>query len=322
MPDRFHVVRSDIADDLAALMDRSRHLDRCAHFAGFQQRRIAPRLVRDRLRLQRRPKWLRGSQHALGDALDDLAAAKPSNGVASEDCATMTIEPRRATRHEIVMTDHTVKAFDSELGSLQGVIAEMGTHSRRMLSDAMSALTSLNVDLATSVISADAHINALQRSVAHQAIHTIARRQPVAVDLREIIGAVRVAYDLERAGDLAKSIARRTEKVALADTLRWMASLKPLSARAALQLKNALAAYEQKDVALARTVSARDDKLDALEDFANRDLLTFMMESSANIPVCVELLFCVKGLDRIGDHATNIAETVNYMIAGEEPVSG
>jgi phosphate transport system protein len=221
------------------------------------------------------------------------------------------------------MTDHTVKAFDSELGSLQGVIAEMGTHSRRMLSDAMSALTSLDVDLATSVISADAHINTLQRSVAHQAIHTIARRQPVAVDLREIIGAVRVAYDLERVGDLAKSIARRTEKVALApDARRWMASLKPLSDRAALQLKNALAAYEQKDAALARTVSARDDKLDALEDFANRDLLTFMMENSANIPVCVELLFCVKGLDRIGDHATNLAETVIYIITGEEPVSG
>lgn len=101
-----------------------------------------------------------------------------------------------------------------------------------------------------------------------------------------------------------------------------MASLKPLSDRAALQLKNALAAYEQKDAALARTVSARDGKLDALEDFANRDLLTFMMENSANIPVCVELLFCVKGLDRIGDHATNIAETVIYNVTGEEPVSG
>lgn len=93
-----------------------------------------------------------------------------------------------------------------------------------MLSDAMSALTSLNVDLATSVISADAHINTLHRSVAHQAIHTIARRQPVAVDLREIIGAVPVAYDLERVSDLAKSIARRTEKVALAPDAGWQAS--------------------------------------------------------------------------------------------------
>jgi phosphate transport system protein len=190
-----------------------------------------------------------------------------------------------------------------------------------MLSDAASALTNFDIGVAASVVSADAHINALQRIVADQAICTIAKRQPVAVDLREVIGAVRIAADFERVGDLAKSIARRATKIASEPIARrGAAALKPMYKQAADQLKDALESYIRRDVVLAKTIWERDHKLDALEDVAYRDLLTFMMEESRNIPFCVELLFCAKNLERIGDHATNIAETVVFMVTGEPEV--
>lgn len=219
------------------------------------------------------------------------------------------------------MTNHTVKAFDSELETIRAVIAEMGEKARQMLSDAASALMSLDVGLAKSVAAADAHINSLQRSVADKAIHTIAKRQPVADDLREIMGVVRIATDLERIGDLAKNIAKRTTKIALMQNIEpCLVSLKTMHDRAADQLRDALEAYARRDVALARMIWERDQKLDALEDLAYRNLLTFMMEDPANIPFCVELLFCAKNLERIGDRTKNIAETVVYVVTGEPEV--
>lgn len=219
------------------------------------------------------------------------------------------------------MVDHTVRAFDSELETLRAVIAEMGARARQMLSDAASAMANLNVGLAMTVVSADAHINALQRSVADQAIYTIARRQPVAVDLREVVGAVRIATDLERVGDLAKNIAKRTTKIALAkNAQRCMVTIKAMYDSAADELKDALDSYTRRDVAVAKTIWERDRRLDTLEDIAYRNLLTFMMEDSANIELCVELLFCAKNLERIGDRAKNIAETVVYIVTGEPEV--
>ena len=147
---------------------------------------------------------------------------------------------------------------------------------------------------------------------------TIARRQPVAVDLRELIGAIRIAGDLERVGDLAKNIAKRTIKIgAEARVPRAIVGLKHMNEVATELMKDVLDAYAQRDAERAREVWERDVDLDALEDSVFRDLLTHMMEDPRNISFCAHLLFCSKNIERIGDHATNIAETVVYLVTGQ-----
>ena len=157
----------------------------------------------------------------------------------------------------------------------------------------------------------------MQREVEEQAILTIARRQPVAIDLREIIGAIRVAGDLERVGDLAKNIAKRSVKIGLESRVpRAIIGIKHMNDFAMELMKDVLDAYAQRDVERALDVWERDADLDALEDLVFRDLLTHMMEDPRNITFCAHLLFCSKNIERIGDHATNIAETVFYLVTG------
>ena len=215
------------------------------------------------------------------------------------------------------MNEHTVKAFDAELDGLGQKIAEMGGIAEKMMSDAMDALSDLNSELARAVITTDMRLDALQREVEESATFTIARRQPMAVDLRQIIGAIRVAGDLERVGDLAKNIAKRTLRASGEMRLpRAVVGLRHMNDVAALQLKNVLDAYAQRDVEKARDVWSKDVELDALEDSIFRDLLTSMMEDPRNIGFCTSLLFVSKNIERIGDHATNIAETVFYLVTG------
>ncbi len=216
------------------------------------------------------------------------------------------------------MVDHTVKSYDKELDTLERRIAEMGGIAEKMVVDAMDALSSADVTLAQQVVATDPRLDALQREIEEQAVLTIARRQPMAVDLREIIGAIRVAGDLERVGDLAKNIAKRSLKIGLeARVPRAIIGLKHMNEVATELMKDVLDAYAQRDVERARAVWERDAELDALEDSVFRDLLTHMMEDPRNISFCAHLLFCSKNIERIGDHATNIAETVFYLVTGE-----
>ncbi|QGM47038.1 phosphate signaling complex protein PhoU [Methylocystis heyeri] len=216
------------------------------------------------------------------------------------------------------MSDHIVKSYDRDLETLGRRIAEMGGIAEKMLAEAMDALAAFDVTLAQRVVVADARLDALQRDIEESAILTIARRQPLAIDLRECIAAIRISGDLERVGDLAKNIAKRTVKIAGEARLpRAIIGLKSMHDVAALQLKDALDAYAQRDVERARSVWINDAELDALEDSVFRDLLTFMMEDPRNISFCTHLLFCSKNLERIGDHTTNIAETVIYLVTGE-----
>lgn len=216
------------------------------------------------------------------------------------------------------MSEHTVKAYDRDLETLGRKIAEMGGIAEKMLSDAMDALAVFDADAAQRVVATDARLDSLQREIEESAILTIAKRQPLAVDLRECIAAIRVSGDLERVGDLAKNIAKRTVKIVGEARLpRAIVGLNSMHDVAALQLKDALDAYAQRDVERARSVWANDAELDALEDSVFRDLLTFMMEDPRNISFCTHLLFCSKNLERIGDHTTNIAETVIYLVTGE-----
>jgi phosphate transport system protein len=215
------------------------------------------------------------------------------------------------------MTEHIVKAYDAELDLIGAKIAEMGGIAEKMLSDAMDALASLDVALAQKVLGSDPRLDGLQREIEDQAVRTIARRQPMAVDLRELVASIHIAGDLERVGDLAKNIAKRAIKVADdARVPRAIVGLKHMAEVAALQLKNVLDAYAERDAERAKQVWSRDAELDALEDAVFRDLLTFMMEDPRNISFCAHLLFCGKNLERVGDHATNIAENVHFMVSG------
>ena len=172
--------------------------------------------------------------------------------------------------------------------------------------------------LAHQVVATDPRLDALQREIEDLAVMTIARRQPVAVDLRELIGAIRVAGDLERVGDLAKNIAKRTIKLGTeARVPRAIVGLRHMNEVATELMKDVLDAYAQRDAERAREVWERDVDLDALEDSVFRDLLTHMMEDPRNISFCAHLLFCSKNIERIGDHATNIAETVVYLVTGQ-----
>lgn len=216
------------------------------------------------------------------------------------------------------MPDHIVKAYDRELEILGRRISEMGGIAEKMLADAMDALSEVDTDLARTVVATDPRLDALQREIEDSAILTIARRQPLAIDLRECVAAVRISGDLERVGDLAKNIAKRAVKVAGEARLpRAIIGLRSMHETASVQLKDVLDAYSQRDIDRAREVWTRDSELDALEDSVFRDLLTFMMEDPRNISFCTHLLFCSKNLERIGDHTTNIAETIVYLVTGE-----
>ena len=207
------------------------------------------------------------------------------------------------------MSEHIVRAYDKELDALGRRIAEMGGIAEKMVVDAMDALGAVNSELAQQVIATDPRLDALQREIEEQAILTIARRQPMAVDLREIIGAIRVAGDLERVGDLAKNIAKRSVKIGPESRV-------PRASIGLKHMKDVLDAYALRDAERAQAVWTRDAELDALEDSVFRDLLTHMMEDPRNISFCAHLLFCSKNIERIGDHATNIAETVYYLVTG------
>jgi len=217
------------------------------------------------------------------------------------------------------VVNHTVKAYDKELDAIERHIAEMGGIAEKMVIDAMDALGSADTSLANRVVATDQRLDLLQREIEDLAVMTIARRQPVAIDLRELIGAIRIAGDLERIGDLAKNIAKRSVKIGAEGRVpRAIVGIKHMNEVATELLKDVLDAYAQRDVERARQVWERDVDLDALEDSVFRDLLTHMMEDPRNISFCAHLLFCSKNIERIGDHATNIAETVVYLVTGQE----
>ena len=216
------------------------------------------------------------------------------------------------------MTDHTVKAYDRDFNTLADRIAGMGRIAEKMVFDAMEALAGTDTALAYQVVATDVHLNLLQREVEELTVIAIARHQPVAIDLRELIGVMRVAGDLERVGDLAKSIAERT--VEIGAELRFPGAifgLKRMSKAAAALLKDVLDAYARRDAERAREVWERDDDLDGLEESFSRQVLTHMMEDPRHISLYTHLLFCSKNIERIGDHARNIAETAVYVATGE-----
>jgi phosphate transport system protein len=216
------------------------------------------------------------------------------------------------------MPDHISSAYDAELQDLRRNVSEMGGVAEKMLADATSALVRRDTPLAQAVIGADTRLDVLQRETEEQAILTLVRRQPMAIDLRETVAAIRTSGDLERIGDLAKNIAKRVMAVSgQFQPQKIVVGVQHMSDLALGQLKDVLDAYAQKDNRAALDVWQRDGAIDALYTSLFRELLTYMMEDPRNITFCTHLLFAAKNIERIGDHTTNIAETVHYLVTGE-----
>ena len=217
------------------------------------------------------------------------------------------------------LSEHTAKAFDSDLQELTRLVAEMGGLAERMITESVDALIRRDVALGKRVVAADIEIDNLQRMIEERAVLTIARRQPMAIDLREIVGAMRVATDLERIGDLAKNMGKRV--AALENDfqpLKLIRGLEHMTDLVQSQVKSVLDAYAAHDLPAAMAVWKGDEEVDAICTSLFRELLTYMMEDPRNISFCIHLMFCAKNIERIGDHATNIAETVFYMIEGQQ----
>jgi phosphate transport system protein len=213
--------------------------------------------------------------------------------------------------------DHTAKAFDTDLQEITRKVAEMGGLAERQINDSVQALVERDLELGERVMAMDPTIDALQREVEEKAILTIARRQPMAVDLREIIGAMRVCNDLERIGDHAKHVAKRVVALDLdLHPQRLIRGVEHMASLVLTLLKQVLDAYASRDLQTALAVWNGDEEVDALCTALFRELLTYMMEDPRNITFCMHLMFCAKDIERIGDHATNIAETVYYIIEG------
>ncbi|MFH6781315.1 MULTISPECIES: phosphate signaling complex protein PhoU [Methylobacterium] len=216
------------------------------------------------------------------------------------------------------MSSHIVTSYDQELQNLRRSISEMGGIAEKMVADSGQALLRRDAGLAQAVIAVDQRLDGLQREIEEKAILLIARRQPMAIDLRETISAIRVSGDLERIGDLAKNVAKRV--VAISDQVQLqkiVVGVEHMNELVQEQLKDVLDAYATQDTVAALDVWARDGAIDALYTSLFRELLTYMMEDPRNITFCTHLLFCAKNVERIGDHTTNIAETIHYLATGE-----
>jgi len=214
------------------------------------------------------------------------------------------------------MTDHTVKAFTEKLEALAASVAQMGGMAEAQLADAVEAIARRDTGLAENAVGGDKQIDQLQLSIEDQALKLLALRQPMAVDLRETLAAIKIASELERIGDLAKNIAKRAIVLNREPPIRLTQSLARMGRQALSQLKQVLDAYSDRDVNAAEAVWRQDGEIDETYNSLFRELLTYMMEDPRTIGHSTHLLFVAKNIERTGDHATNIAEVVYHMVSG------
>jgi phosphate transport system protein len=225
----------------------------------------------------------------------------------------------------MIVSDHTAKVFDADLTKLTQKVAEMGGFAQKQIADAMDALLRRDVVLAHQVVANDAIVDDLQRQIEEKAVETIALRQPMAIDLRALVAMLRISNDLERIGDLAKNIGKRTIAMGNEHSQRTlMRGLRHMGTLVVAQLAAVLDSFVGRSPLKALKVWESDREVDSLYVSLFRELLTYTMEDPGSVSMCIHLLFCAKNIERMGDHATNIAEAVHYMveghaIAGERP---
>jgi phosphate transport system protein len=222
--------------------------------------------------------------------------------------------PRGRTTSEPPMNDHTVKSFDEQLQALSGAVAQMGGLAEAQLAAAIDAIARRDSSAAESAVAGDARIDALQQEIEERALRLLALRQPMAVDLRDTLAAIKIAGELERIGDLAKNIAKRALVLNREPPIRLTQSLARMGRAAQNQLKQVLDAFSARDAAEAEAVWRRDGEIDEIYNSLFRELLTYMMEDPRTIGLCTHLLFVAKNIERSGDHCTNIAEVVYHMV--------
>ncbi|MCG8360729.1 MAG: phosphate signaling complex protein PhoU [Kiloniellales bacterium] len=218
--------------------------------------------------------------------------------------------------------DHIVSSFDDELETLNGTILRMGGLAEAALSNAIEALSKRDEELAARVVANDERIDALEHELNDAAVAVLARRQPMANDLRVVVCALKIASDLERIGDYAKNVAKRVQVLCQSPTVRPAFAIPRMAQLAQTIIKDTLDAYVAGDVRKADEVWLRDEEIDEMYTSLFRELLTYMMEDPRHITPCTHLLFIAKNIERIGDHATNIAETIHFMVTGERMEGG
>ncbi len=214
------------------------------------------------------------------------------------------------------MAEHTVKAFDNEISKLRGLIAEMGGLAEVSIKDAIDALIENDEEKAKRVVAADAKLDALEAEVDRMAVRLIALRAPMADDLRDVIAALKISGVVERMGDYAKNIAKRVKNIEIPSTMEPLTLIPAMADIAQGMVRDVLNAYASRDELLAVEVINRDEKLDSFYNSIFRNLVSHMMESPQTISSAAQLLFVARNLERIGDHATNVAEMVYFAATG------
>lgn len=217
------------------------------------------------------------------------------------------------------MTEHTVKAFDEDITRLRGLIAEMGGLAEVAIYEALEALVRGDAELGEQVVARDKKIDALESEVDKLAVRVIALRAPMADDLREVIAALKIAGVVERIGDYSKNIAKRVGAIDGRDRFEPLTLLPAMGELASEMVHDVLTAYASRDPDLAREVIAADAKVDAFYNSIFRNLVSHMMENPSTISSAAQLLFVARNLERIGDHATNVAEMVHFAATGSYP---
>ncbi len=217
-------------------------------------------------------------------------------------------------------TGHTLKAFDEDLGQLRALISEMGGRAEAAIMGSLDALTKRDLESAARIVEGDRKIDELEAQVERQVVRLIALRAPMADDLREVLAALKIAGVVERMGDYAKNIAKRVPTLQDARGMDALSVLPAMGKVVSEMVRNVLDAFVARDAEAAVAVAARDRAVDDFYNSLFRTLLTYMMENPHNITASTHLLFIAKNLERIGDHATNVAEMVYFAATGHQMV--
>ena len=215
-------------------------------------------------------------------------------------------------------TEHIVKSFDEELKQLSQMVAQMGGLAEAQLQAAIEALVARDAEGAARVVQGDMRIDQLERQISNQTIRMLALRQPMAQDLREIVAALKISSDIERIGDYAANVAKRAIALTQSPPMRPVGGIARMGRLVQQIIKDVLDAYSDSDATKAVAAWKRDQEVDDMYNSLFRELLTYMMEDPRNIGPSTHLMFIAKNIERIGDHATNVAEIIHFLVRGED----
>tara|TARA_Y100001934_G_scaffold283895_1_gene409284 strand:+ start:20845 stop:21570 length:726 start_codon:yes stop_codon:yes gene_type:complete len=215
------------------------------------------------------------------------------------------------------VTDHIVKTYDEELDRISNSIVHLGGFIEEQLSKAIASLVNRDSQLADSVVNDDKKADEIEEDINNQVIRILALRQPMAVDLRLITAALKISSDLERIGDHAANVAKRAHALSQYEPIRPVSAVSRMAQIVQKMIKDVLDAFLERDAERAMEVWRRDEEVDEMYNSLLRELVTYMMEDPRNITPCTNLLFVAKNIERVGDHATNMAETINFLVYGK-----